>query len=631
MKRRLVAAAPVLAALLILGAPRVHATAPQPTPSVSFAPSPPSPSPGTTQGSAAATPGPGVYAPGSGADGLLQLPDLRKGLAPTFFEQTPSSAFRVHVDNLDWTDVVNKSLNGLADAFLVLLALIGRAAVGLMEWAFSLSIFETMASAVSGTVGLLNGAIYAPVVPAMVLLAGGYGLWHVLKQRGSVVVEGLVWSVAALLAGAVFMAAPGAIVGGADELAGGLSRDVLSAVSAPAGAQGLANGDGIDVQPGLGGDAATNELRVAADSYFRQIVYVPWTVAQFGSLDAGRKWGQRWLLAATVTHNQVAQDTIRDGMDPSTRDYFDGKDGGMRLVYSGLALVAGMFAGGLILVLSASAIIAQLALVLLVLLGPFFLLAGVVPGTGRRIATRWLEMLVGVLVKRVFLAALLAVVMVASQMLMTTTGAVGWGLATFLEIALIAAAFVYRKPFYAIFASSNGAQMLENGSTTLDGAKRMAGYLGMGMAASVAQRSVGRVGKIGLGAVTRTAKVGTWGGRRLASVNHSTHGGSRSGAWRPRRPQPGARSPLVGPLTPAWETGPPLPRITTRPPPRRITAPSPGTRGPNSGGPSPEPPSKDIVDTTARPVTGRSGRRAIRRGPQRRQPPRPPLDGGGRP
>lgn len=75
------------------------------------------------------------------------------------------------------------------------------------------------------------------------------------------------------------------------------------------------------------------------------------------------------------------------------------------------SLLSVISAGGPILVLSVTSFTLigyQLSMLLLMALSPFLLLLGVAPGWGRRLSMRWLELLVGLLFKRIILILFLA-------------------------------------------------------------------------------------------------------------------------------------------------------------------------------------------------------------------------------
>ncbi len=111
-------------------------------------------------------------------------------------------------------------------------------------------------------------------------------------------------------------------------------------------------------------------------------------------------------------------------------------------------------AGVLVLLISVTLILLKLSFLLLLIVGPFFLLIGAHPGFGRVVAMRWIELLIGVLLKQAAVALVLSVLLYCYALIMGTTDAVlPWAL-KILMIALVSvAAFIYRKPFQHLFSA----------------------------------------------------------------------------------------------------------------------------------------------------------------------------------
>ena len=416
---------------------------------------------------------PGAATAGTGVDDLLRGPDLRKGNDPTFQERYGSGGYTID-NTLGFRDVTDKGLNALAGAVFGMVVALASGVTKLFQWAFSVDLFEFVGEAVSGIVGSLRETLYAPFLQVFIVLAGVYGLWHgIVRRRGTLAAEGWVWAIVALVGATVFFSHPAAIVSGANSMSIGLSRAVLAGTSVVDPK--IGPDDGVTTKPTFSGDRADNQLRVAADRFWRSFVYAPWQVMEFGSTSGGREYGERLLRAKTITSSETAQlagdpqrtKALRDAKkhdfnlikeelkanDPEAWEWFQGHRSVERVGVALLAAAGVLLAGSLLLVLSGAVLLAQLAVLLLVLLGPLFLLVGIQPGTGRVVAVRWVETLVGALMKRVLLSTLLAVVLVASGVLLDATSGLGWGMAMALQVLVVLAAIVYRKPFARIFAN----------------------------------------------------------------------------------------------------------------------------------------------------------------------------------
>ena len=466
-------------------------TSEPPSPSPAAQPSPSSQAPCPPGAPSATNQVPAPASVGGGADGLIQPPDLANGQAPTFSEETPTQAFTPYT-SLSPLALPQQWMDNLAGAIFFLGAWITRGAIALMQWAFSFSIFN---GAVGGTldigVSAMRNGFYLPFAGAVVVLAGAWLMWHgLLRRRATVLAEGALWAVGALVAGAVFFASPSGLVGGADQLSTGLSRQVLDTLSIAVDRQTL--NDGIttpEPQPGTTDDT----LRIAGDTYFRELIYQPWTVLQFGDVKVGEQYGQQWLQTTYITPGEAQQiaapckagacaqavsalaqakqqqqnDIVSQisSDDPSAADWLKGGQPAGRLSVAFLGLIVQIAGAGLLLVLAATVLIAELGVLLLTLVAPLFLLAGVHPGAGRRIAIRWFELIVGLFLKRLLLSALLGAVIVVSAALSNLSASrAGWALAMLLQVGVIVAIVVYRKRFYHLFTGASAATAMAGAS-----------------------------------------------------------------------------------------------------------------------------------------------------------------------
>lgn len=419
-------------------------------------------------------------APGTGVDNLIRGPELRKGNQPTFYERYGSGGFTLD-SSLGFSDFLNKTLNAVAGTLWAVVVWVIASAIKLFQWAFSMDLSASFGDAVTSIVSALRDSLYAPFLWVAVILAGAWALWHGLfRRRGTMATEGLVWTVVALVAGTLFLTKPASVISTADFLSTGLGRGVLAAVSVADAKKGPA--DGVTTKATFSDDAADTQLRVSADRMWRTFVYTPWLVLEFGDVETGQRYGERLLQSKTwspdesieaykagVAGDPRAMQSLTDLKDqqykqisaeiqatPQTGAWFRGEKAIERIGVATLALVAALLAGGLLLFLSGGVFVVQLAFLVLVVLAPIFLLLGIQPGAGRVLATRWVEVLTGLLLKRIAYAALLAVVLVVSGILLDATYPMGWAVAMVLQVLVIGAALFYRRPFAFIFGGGSG-------------------------------------------------------------------------------------------------------------------------------------------------------------------------------
>lgn len=407
---------------------------------------------------------------GSGADALLRPPDLRGGNAPTLLERYGTQGY-----SLDQQPGVGSNtdgaLNAIAGGVFAIAAWIALAVVAVVQWAFTVELFSFFADAVDGIVGALRDTVYAPFVTSAVVLAGAWGAWHgLVRGRGTRASEGLVWAVVALATAVLFFAAPGALLDGANTVSTEISRGTLVAVAVAD--PGTDQADELS-EPTFEGHPADQQLRRAGDRFWRAFVHEPWLVLQFGDPQVGAPYAERLLDAKTLTLDEL-EAAGGDGealerltaekqesylalqeevlADPRAAEWFRGRRAVERVGLATLTLVGVGLGGALMALVAIALLLAQVGLLLLVLLAPLALLVGIHPGAGRLLAVRWVELSLGLLLKRVGLGVLLAVILVVNGVLLDAASHLGWLVVVGLQTLVVAAAVVYRRPLLRLAA-----------------------------------------------------------------------------------------------------------------------------------------------------------------------------------
>ncbi len=215
-----------------------------------------------------------------------------------------------------------------------------------------------------------------------------------------------------------------------------------------------------------------------ANELWTVLVCKPWLDGEFGTTTyttaKGAKptvvnqYGRQLLWAQAIATNenptasliQAKQDayagiaqSIKQN-DPDVYSLFQGNQYSTRLEIAFAALFAALVAGVLVLLIAITLIILKLSFLLLLVAGPFFLIVGTHPGFGRVVALRWVEMLVGVLLKQAAVALVLSVLLYAYSLIMGTSDAVlPWALKILMIALVTVAVFIYRKPFVHLFSA----------------------------------------------------------------------------------------------------------------------------------------------------------------------------------
>jgi hypothetical protein len=414
----------------------------------------------------AASPAPAGPA-ATGLDGLMPAPpSLQQGNAPTLAERYPVLAYaNFNVDALStvgngFQDPTGTAANVLASwwagQLMVLVVGVAMLTVRLIEWTFSFDLAGPAGGPLTAVVQGLHDQVYVPLLPAALALLAIWLVWHVLARRRTMHgLQGAGWAAAAVAVAGVYFAAPAQVLGSVDGFTGDLSRALLASIGTAD--PGLAN---RSANPSFSqGDPADAELRLFADRYWRTFVYEPWGVASLGDPASGQRYGEELLAKQSNLPSNFDADFA--GAPAQAQTWYSGRYGGYRLILVVLALVAVVLASVLCLVVAGTVVVSQLALLLLMMVAPLVLLAGIHPGAGRRMLTRLAEMAAGALLVRVLSAAFLAVLLVLSGLLDqagspfqggdAVVAGGSWVVAAGLQVALLAAAFVYRKPFLRVF------------------------------------------------------------------------------------------------------------------------------------------------------------------------------------
>ncbi|WP_259404081.1 type IV secretion system protein [Microbispora sp. H10949] len=329
----------------------------------------------------------------------------------------------------------------------------------------------------------LADAMYWPYLRPVVILGAIWLAWYgLIRKRATTTTEGVVWMVLAVTVAIWFFSRPGDFTGLGKTVTDKTGEIVNSAFSGLPGAGGAsclpmkATEPGeVPSEPTAGGYGRQGTPGVAqnADALWSILVCKPWLMGEFATADpnAGlvKGLGQKTLdlqaidaqeLAAKQTpasdsHQQRFEEEVAKPLQSTPVFFlFQGKDWTSRLGIAIGAFIAAMVAGLLIFLVAVSLLVLKVGFLLLLMLAPVFLLIGVHPGSGRIIAMRWLEMLVGTLLRQAVLALVLGILVYGYALIISTN--LPWGMQILFMALLTIAVFFYRRPFQHLFASMDG-------------------------------------------------------------------------------------------------------------------------------------------------------------------------------
>ncbi len=429
---------------------------------------------------------------GSGSDGLLVPPQSQSSIEGSTDGLPPDASMygQYGTAGQQWHMITESCVDGISNGAQATLAntawdlskTINQSTITVYQAATSDGLLASFNELVENVVVTLREGIWRPLIPTVVILGALWlGWFGLIRKRMTLTIESSIWMVAATALGLWILVNPAQIMGMASGLVNSGSQLVTSTVgqipygggsgTCPPGAEAPERADWES--------EADFQVRRNADMLWSSLVCQPWVAGQFGNGDVAENAAMHHagdLIAAQgisrIEQQQIADDEIDpntlieekqenyeeiatsvQSSYPSVYPLFAGDDQGSRLGVATLALFASVFAGGLILAGSVALIVLKIAFLLLFLLAPVFLLIGIHPGYGRMVLLRWVELMIGFLLKQIFVVLLISLLVMCYGMVMSTS--LGWGLQMILLALFTVALFVYRKPFAYLFSSVN--------------------------------------------------------------------------------------------------------------------------------------------------------------------------------
>ncbi|MBB5434584.1 conjugal transfer protein TrbL [Nocardiopsis composta] len=336
---------------------------------------------------------------------------------------------------------------------------------------------------VEDAVAELREGIWRPLLPTVFILGAVWLGWYgLIRKRVTLTIESAVWMVLATALGLWILVNPGQILGLGAQLVNSGGQLINTAVSrvpsaasvssCPAGAPAVEKAEW----------ESENDFAARKNSQmlWSTLLCQPWVAGQFGSGKLGALAEQEHgvaligaqafsrdeltrmeeegedLTEARIEEKQEEYSRITEeirGSYPEVAPIYEGNQQSHRFGVAVLALFSAVFAGGLILAGSVALIVLKIGFLLMMLLSPVFLLIGIHPGYGRSVLLRWGEMMLGILLKQIFIILLISLLVMSYGLVMGMD--LGWGLQMILLSLFTLALFIYRKPFAHLFASVN--------------------------------------------------------------------------------------------------------------------------------------------------------------------------------
>ncbi|MFF4125947.1 type IV secretion system protein [Microbispora rosea] len=432
---------------------------------------------------------------GGGVDGLVQPPSSEEVTAAgqstpqapkepaTNYERYGMAGQFWHTYDLGCSDVTAVLGNAWANTVFSWAKAVDRLTISTYQAAATEGPLQPIKDVADEIVTNLANAMYWPYLRPIVILGAIWLAWYgLIRKRATTTTEGVIWMVLAVTVAIWFFSRPGDFTSLGKTVTDKTGEIVNSAFSGLPGAGGAsclpmketAPGE-VPSAPTAGGYGrqGTPGVEQNADALWSVLVCKPWLMGEFGTADPNsglvKGMGAKLLnlqaidaaeqaadqTPASDSHQQRFEEEVAKPMQ-STPAYFlfQGKDWTSRLGIAIGAFIAAMVAGLLIFLVAVSLLVLKVGFLLLLMLGPVFLLIGVHPGSGRIIAMRWVEMLVGTLLRQAVLALVLGVLVYGYALIISTS--LPWGMQILFMALLTIAVFFYRRPFQHLFASMDG-------------------------------------------------------------------------------------------------------------------------------------------------------------------------------
>src|SRR5450755_1200904 len=419
----------------------------------------------------------------AGIDSLVRPPAQAGPLPKTLYNQYGVAGQYWAATNMQCSDMTSLIGNNVAGMVFDVAKSIDRVTITVYQSAAGEGILGWLKNSVDRLITSLGNAIYFPYLAVVVILGAIWLAWQgLIRKRGTRTLEGTIWMVVAAAAAIWLIGRPADFTGMGKTVSDGITQslDVAFSKLPSPGQGGCVPVQRSDPQApaSFAFTAGNNIVDQNAGELWSVLVCKPWLDGEFGTTSfavtpGGRQtlvntYARQLLWAQTIAVNEKpttalirAKQATFAGIsrniqlkDPGIYPLFQGKQWTTRLEIAFAALFAAVVAGVLVLLIAVTLILLKLGFLLLLVVGPFFLLIGTHPGFGRVVALRWVEMLVGVLLKQAAVALVLSVLLYCYALIMGTSDAVlPWALKILMIALVTVAAFIYRKPFQHLFSA----------------------------------------------------------------------------------------------------------------------------------------------------------------------------------
>lgn len=426
----------------------------------------------------------------TGVGDLLPTPDLTHGDTRNLFEAYSSMAYHLDQDDGRFASLSYKSLlNSYANMIMLAIIAITRGAISVGWWLFSLTDIKSVSEATTGIITAASSTLTSWLLPAA--LAFGAVVAYA-RQRGGRAGGGLsqvLWVVASAVLAISFTSGAGMWINGIDA-----TRQIGATAVMDASTKAINTTDNtvpfeMPAPAYNTGSDRDKLLRQSADATWRAFAATPWCLAEFGSLDACKRYGKAILDRGLDDDTRMKyidgeMKRMEGGGDAPTVKWTKGENPVGRLGILVLGLLAAVLFAGLTISLAFAAAMAFIGALMMLVVGVFFACLWVIPGKPRQWGINWFEILLGLVLQSILALLVFGTALSLVTAVYSLSGDMGWLPVNGLALSVLFAAFRLRRMLESV------TQMMKPGMASSGLMGALALRQGMRMFSSL-----GRIGR----------------------------------------------------------------------------------------------------------------------------------------
>jgi hypothetical protein len=345
-----------------------------------------------------------------------------------------------------FSDPFRPVFNSFAQMLMLYVVAATRAAIAIGWWLFSFTDIRPLMDSTSHAIGDVSTQLTGWLLPSALAL-GAIAAYVQRKSSGTAMGQ-LVWVFAAGLLAISLAVGPATWLKGVDGARQVGAQTVMGTSSQVVG--GTLKTPFEMPEPAFPGSARDTMLRKSGDAAWRGFAVTPWCIAEFGSLEACNRYGKGMLETGIeqsqrmdFINNDVAK--AEGGGDKPTVKWAKGENPFGRIGVLIIAAIAATMFAFLNIGLAATALMAFVGCLVMLVIGVVFACLFIIPGRSRQWGMNWLEALLGLVLQSVAAMLVFGVALSLLTAVFSLSQSLGWLPVTGLALVVLIAAFRLRR------------------------------------------------------------------------------------------------------------------------------------------------------------------------------------------